>query len=167
MEIKPANKNHYLQILDIYNWAVRETVATFDTEEKQPSDQSLFFKDFEMGYPMLVLLEKESDASEKVIGFGLLKAFSDRKAYDRTCELSIYIAPGYHRRGLGSLLMEALIESAIKFKQIVIISKMEANTKASIELHRKHGFKEVGVLNKVGFKFNQWLDVMIMQKSLP
>ncbi len=161
MSIRNANTNDLSSILSIYNWAVEQTVATFDTEIKNTNDHRDWFKDFDNGYPLKVI-----EIENKIIGFGLLKAFSDRKAYDTTCELTIYILPGYQGQNFGSQMMEELIDSA-KAKNIrVILSKIEAGSSASINIHKKFGFEVVGTMNKVGFKFDRWLDVTIMQKIL-
>ncbi|MAZ48757.1 MAG: GNAT family N-acetyltransferase [Halobacteriovoraceae bacterium] len=161
MSIRPATQEDYQAILDVYNWAVSDTVATFDTEIKSLPIHLSFFKDFELGYPMHVLTQ-----DKKVIGFALVKAFSDRKAYARTCELAIYIKPGFHRKGYGMTLMKSILGAAKDFNQKVILSKIESETVASLELHRKLGFEEVGTLKRVGYKFDRWLDVTIMQKLL-
>lgn len=161
MPIRNANTNDLPNILSIYNWAVEQTVATFDTEVKNINDHRDWFKDFDNGYPLKVI-----EIENKIIGFGLLKAFSDRKAYDTTCELTIYILPGYQGQNLGSQMMDELIDSAKAKKIRVILSKIEAGSSASINIHKKFGFEVVGTMNKVGFKFDRWLDVTIMQKIL-
>lgn len=161
MPIRPATQKDYSAIFEVYNWAVSETVATFDTEIKSLPTHLSFFKDFENGYPMHVLTDEE-----QVIGFALIKAFSDRKAYARTCELAIYIKPGFHRKGYGMALMQSILDAAKEFNQKVVLSKIESETTASLELHRKLGFEKVGTLKQVGFKFDRWLDVTIMQKLL-
>lgn len=161
MPIRNANTNDLPNILSIYNWAVEQTVATFDTEIKNINDHRDWFKDFDNGYPLKVI-----EIENKIIGFGLLKAFSDRKAYDTTCELTIYILPGYQGLNLGSQMMDELIDSAKAKKIRVILSKIEAGSIASINIHKKFGFEVVGTMNKVGFKFDRWLDVTIMQKIL-
>lgn len=161
MSIRNASTKDLDNILSIYNWAVEETVATFDTELKNLNDHRDWFKDFDNGYPLKVI-----EVENKIIGFGLLKAFSDRKAYDTTCELTIYILPGHQRQSLGSQMMDELISSAKEKNIRVILSKIEASSSASINIHKKFGFETVGTMNKVGFKFDRWLDVTIMQKVL-
>ena len=161
MPIRPATKEDYPSIIDVYNWAVSETVATFDTEIKSLPTHLSFFQDFEKGYPMHVLTHEE-----QVIGFALIKAFSDRKAYARTSELAIYIKPGFHRKGYGLALMNSILKAAKDFNQKVILSKIVSETIASLELHKKLGFEEVGTLKQVGYKFDRWLNVTILQKLL-
>lgn len=159
MQIIPATPTHYQSILDIYNWAVKHSTATFDTESKSlPKDQD-WFKPFQERYPLLV-----SISNDTVIGFGLLKPFSDRIAYNDTCELSIYIDPNHHGKGVGNKMMEKILQVGESAKFKAILSKIETSSQESIHLHKKYGFFEVGTLLKVGYKFDKWLDVLIMQK---
>lgn len=161
MEITKANKSHYCRIIEIYNWAIENTVSTFDTELKTIENYSTFLDSFEK-YPLIVALNSDGE----VTGLGCLKAYSDRKAYDETSELSVYIDPTFHSLGIGKSIMSQLLLEANEMKLHTIISRVTKESIASIKLHEKFGFKQVGVLKEVGYKFNKRVDVLFMQKFL-
>jgi phosphinothricin acetyltransferase len=77
------------------------------------------------------------------------------------------VAPGWQRRGIGRALLASLIEAAEAkdFRQMVAVIGDSANT-PSIELHRDAGFRLVGTLENIGFKFGRWLDSVLMQRAL-
>ena len=159
MKILKANKSHFESIISIYNWAIEETTATFDTELKNLSNYSDFLNSFTF-HPLLV----STDELDNVTGWGCLKRYSDRSAYDETVELSIYIDPKHHGKGIGNEMMKELIQKAQLLKLHVIISRITQESKSSIKLHEKFGFEYVGVMKEVGFKFGKRIDVILMQK---
>ena len=117
---------------------------------------------FDKGFPYLVA---EQDGT--VVGYAHVGPYRARPAYRYTIENSVYVRPGYARRGLGRLLMSTLLsECATKdFHQIIAVIGDSANI-ASIRLHEELGFRRVGTLLSVGFKFQRWLDTVLMQREL-
>jgi L-amino acid N-acyltransferase YncA len=161
MKILKANKSHFESIISIYNWAIEKTTATFDTELKTLINYSEFLNSFTI-LPLLVSV----DDSNNVTGWGCLKRYSDRSAYDETVELSIYIDPKHHGNGIGKEMMNELLLKAQDLKLHVIISRITQDSKASIKLHEKFGFEHVGVMREVGLKFDKRINVILMQKIL-
>lgn len=160
MKIIQAKKVHYEQIVKIYNWAITNTTSTFDTDEKSLSDYEDFLNSF-VSHPLIVAVE-----GDEVIGWGCLKPYSQRKAYDDTVELSIYLDPNHHGKGVGTKVMQELINLANKKKYHTILSRVTVESTASIKLHKKFGFFEVGAMKEVGLKFGRRIDVLLMQKLL-
>jgi phosphinothricin acetyltransferase len=161
MKIIKANKTHFDSIISIYNWAIENTTATFDTELKNQNNFSDFLSSFD-SYPLLVLVNDE----DVVMGWGCLKRYSTKKAYDDTVELSVYIDPTHHGKGIGSKIMISLLEKAAEYNFHVILSRITKESKASINLHKKFGFEHIGVMREVGLKFDRRIDVILMQKIL-
>ena len=116
----------------------------------------------ERGYPFLV-----AEYDGKVVGYGNLHAYNGRGAYRDTAEDTIYLDHNQTGRGIGIKLMQTLIEEAEKrdFRQLVGIVGGRDNT-ASIQLHKKCGFKEVGVLESAGYKHGRWIEVLFLQRSV-
>jgi L-amino acid N-acyltransferase len=160
MQISRATPEHFEQIIEIYNWAIAHSTSTLDTELKNLHNYEQFLSSL-LTYPFYVILQKNY-----VLGWACLKPYSDRKAYEETVELSIYIDSKFHNQGLAKLLLAELFNQAKKFKIHTIISRITTDSQASIHLHKKFGFIEVGTLKEVGNKFGKRLDVIIMQKFL-
>ena len=112
--------------------------------------------------PYLIL-----EDSRGVIGFAYCNWFKPRPAYRFSAEDSIYLAPTATGRGLGKLLLAELISQAERSgirKLIAVIG--DSQNAGSIGLHKACGFQSVGVLSACGWKFNRWLDVVLMERSL-
>lgn len=113
------------------------------------------------GWPFLV-----AEAQGLVAGYAYATQFRDRDAYRFTCEDSIYVHPEMMGQGVGCALLEALMEESSRFGFLTMIAVIGGAEPASIALHAKRGFVEVGRLKAVGFKFDRWLDSVYMQRSL-
>jgi len=114
------------------------------------------------GLPYLV-----AELEGRVGGFGYTGPYRPRPAYAHAVEDSVYVAEWAQRRGLGRGLLARLVsacEAAGKRQMIAVIGD-SANV-ASVALHRALGFRRVGTLKDVGWKFDRWLDTVIMQRSL-
>jgi len=100
------------------------------------------------------------------IGYAYVVPFRKRPAYRYTVKHSIYVHPDHLRAGVGSRLLPSLIDScaAAGFRQM--IGYIDAENLASIRLHENCGFRQVGLLPAVGYKFGRWTDSMMMQRSL-
>jgi phosphinothricin acetyltransferase len=161
--IRPAELRDIAAIADIYDAAVRHGTASFETE---PPDQTEMTRRFEAlragGYPYLV-----AELDSCVAGYAYAGPYRARPAYGWTVEDSIYIAPQSQRRGAGRALLDRLLADAQDrgFRQMIAVIGDSAN-KASIELHRVAGFRLVGTFENVGYKFGQWLDSVLLQRSL-
>ncbi len=103
----------------------------------------------------------------EVVGYGYATPYRPRPGYRFTCEDSVYLKDGMGGRGLGALLLAALIEHCEQggWRQMVAVVGDSANT-ASLRLHERLGFRRVGVFESVGFKHGRWLDTVLMQRSL-
>lgn len=124
----------------------------------------------ESGFPVLVAVSDDApDAigdEEKVVGFASYGSWREGNGYRRTVELSIYVHADHQGEGIGSTLLESLIESARRQKRHVMIAAIESENEASIELHRTFGFELSGQFREVGTKRGEWLNLSIMQLLL-
>ena len=102
-----------------------------------------------------------------VVGYAYLSPFRLRPAYRYCVELSVYLAPEARGRGIGRTLMQALIDRAraMGLRHLIGAIGDSANT-ASIALHTAAGFREAGVWRETGWKFDRWIDVVLMQLDL-
>ena len=113
-------------------------------------------------YPYLV-----AECAGEAVGYAYASPYRLRPAYRHTAENSVYLHPAWAGRGIGRQLMSALLAEceARGMRQIVAVIGDSANC-ASIRLHKSLGFREVGVLCSVGFKFDRWVDSVLMQRAL-
>jgi phosphinothricin acetyltransferase len=100
------------------------------------------------------------------VGWGSLSAYHTRSAYRRTVENSVYVHHEHHRRGIGSRLLQELIDRARTIGHKAIIAGIDADQAGSVALHDRFQFQKVGHLKHVGFKFGRWLDVVYMELLL-
>jgi phosphinothricin acetyltransferase len=147
------------RITEIYNQSVLATTATFDTRPRTPAEQRAWFGMHGGPHPVL-------EAEGCVVGWASLSAYSDRAAYDRTVEISVYVADDFRRRGAGRLLMERIIGEARRIGHHTILARITTDNTVSIRLHESLGFTHVGTLREVGTKFGKLLDVEILQLLL-
>ncbi|KPK69288.1 GCN5 family acetyltransferase [candidate division WOR_3 bacterium SM23_60] len=159
MTIRPATIDDLPAITEIYNDAIRKTVATFDTEPKSSEEQKMWFEAHGTRNPIIV-----ADADGAVVGWASLSQYSNRCAYSETAEVSVYVAEPHRGKGIGRKLLQELIESANKAALHVLIARIAGGNEISIQLFESQGFAHVGVLKEVGRKFGRLVDVYIMQK---
>jgi len=149
-------------VLDIYNEAVLNTVATFDTEERSMSRQKVWYDQHDERHPALVA---EEDGN--VTGWASLSPWSDRRAYDGTAEISIYVRSDRRGMGIGKTLMRAVVEAGRTRNLHTVIARIAGGNEASVRMHRSAGFVEIGVMREVGLKFGRRIDVWMMQLVFP
>ncbi len=151
-------------IARIYGHWVRHGSGSFETE---PPEEAEMARRREAvlagGYPYLVAV----DAAGAVIGYAYVSAYRPRRAYRFTVENSIYVAPDAGRRGIGQLLLKALVErsTALGFRLMVAVIGDSGNA-GSIGLHAACGFEHAGRLPAIGWKHGRWLDCVLMTLPL-
>lgn len=157
--IRPAQEKDIEQITEIYNYAILNTTATFDTEPKTCEDRYRWFHEH-TGYHYIIVYEE----NEKVLGYASLSQYIAKEAYDSTVELSIYVHHEYQRKHIGKQLMKSILDMAFKCDKIkTVVSLITAENKISIHMHEEAGFRYCGTINHVGEKFGRMLDVAFFQ----
>lgn len=163
IRICPAEPTHIPAILDIYNEAVLNTTASYDYEPHTLDQRTTWFEQHQQqGFSVFVAV----DETERVVGWGSLSKFREKIGYQHTVEHSLYVAANQRRRGIGRLLLLALIESARNLGKHVIIGGVDASNEASFQLHQSLGFEQVAHFKQVGYKFDRWLDIVFLQRTL-
>ena len=141
-------------IAGVMNHYIATSTCTFHLEPRSPEDYAAWFRDRTDIHPVTVA-ELDGDPA----GFAYLSPWRPREAYRRSVEGSVYVHPERHRRGVGRALLADLIERARALGHRTLIGGACTEAEASLALQRVLGFRTVGVLNDVGYKFGRWLDV--------
>ncbi len=157
VQIRPAVRADLPAIVELYNWAITNTVATFDTATKSVESQVEWFDTHGEKYPMLA-----AELDGALVGWASLSEWSDRCAYTTTAEVSVYVEEGHHGHGIGTKLLEALIVAGKAAGLHLAVARIVEGGDASIALHKKLGFTESGVMAEAGKKFGKYLDVHIL-----
>ena len=162
-KIRPAADSDVPTITAIYGHHVLHGTGTFETTPPDEKDMAARRADvLSKGLPYLVL-----ENTSGVIGFAYCNWFKPRPAYRFSAEDSIYLAPEAAGKGYGTLLLAELMTQAERCgvrKLLAVIG--DSQNKGSIGVHTRCGFSHVGVLKSCGWKFDQWLDVVMMERSL-
>ena len=159
--IRPATEADLPGILEIYNDAVLHTTATYDYEPRTLEQRRQWFEDHQRdNYAVFVAV----DDTGRNVGWSALNPYHARPGYRFTTENSVYIAADRRGQGIGKQLLEPLIDAARARGLHVIIAAIDATNEASIRLHTRFGFEQVGHFKQVGFKFGRWLDVVYLEK---
>jgi phosphinothricin acetyltransferase len=163
MQIRPAVPADAEAIAAIYNHAIRETTATFDTEEKAVEDRREWLAERRPEHPVLIA----EDETGAVVGWGALSPWSERCSYRTTVELSVYVDPTKLRHGIGSALATALLAAAPALGIHVVLSRICTENAASMAMSEQLGLTLVGTMHDVGRKFDRWLDVALFELVFP
>ncbi len=161
---RPATPGDLGDIREIYNHYVTNSVVTFDEE---PSTLKYWQDRFALLEKLRLPFVVAVSPNDHLLGFALVQPLSTKSAYRYAAENSIYLGPGATGKGLGLPLLEELLtacRNAGLREVIAVIS--DAGADASIKLHKKAGFTEVGRMGGVGYKFDRHLGTVTMQKSL-
>jgi phosphinothricin acetyltransferase len=161
--IKDAHPFDLSAIADIYAHHVLHGLASF--EEAPPGKEEMRRRWEAIIAAKLPYLVAEREGC--VVGYCYASPYRPRAAYRHTIEDSVYVAPGYAGQGIGGALLSALIErcEGSAWRQMVAVIGDSGNA-GSIALHRARGFRLVGTLENVGFKFGRWVDTVLMQREL-
>ena len=161
--IRDSDKSDIARVQRIYAFHVLHGLASF--EEQPPAMDELNRRRAEVlgrGLPYVV-----ADMNGEVVGYSYAAPYRSRPAYRFTVENSVYVDHRLTGRGVGNHLLSALIGRCVDAgcRQMVAVIGDSANA-ASIALHSRHGFRHVGTLHSVGFKFGRWVDSVLMQRAL-
>ncbi|MBU0986983.1 MAG: GNAT family N-acetyltransferase [Proteobacteria bacterium] len=154
-------EQHRKPVIDIFNFFGTNGFAAYPETKV---DYSFFDRLLAMvqGYPAVVV----KDATDRVVGFGMLCPFHFASTFKRTAEITYFLTPETTRQGIGTKILAILVEEATKMGVDSILASISSRNSESINFHIKRGFVECGKLRAVGRKFGESFDVVWMQKRL-
>ena len=160
-------ERHAPAILEILNDAILTSTALYDYQART-MDHMIAWFDVKArgGFPVLGIEDPDGPAGA-LLAFGSFGAFRPFPANKYTVEHSVYVRKDQRGRGLGRVVLEALIAAATERQLHCMIGGIDATNAGSIALHERLGFTHAGTLPQVGFKFSKWLDLAFYQLILP
>jgi phosphinothricin acetyltransferase len=163
VSIRPATLADIPEITRIYAHAVNNGTASFELEPPTEPEMKRRMETLLAGkFPYLA-----ADLEGSLAGYAYAGPYRARPAYRFTVENSVYVAPDMHRRGVGKALLDALIKASTErgFRLMIAVIG-DSKQVASIGVHEAAGFEHVGAFKNVGYKFDRWLDTVLMQLPL-
>ncbi|NET59405.1 MAG: N-acetyltransferase [Symploca sp. SIO2E6] len=162
LTIRPAEPKDHEAIASIYNEAIAYGGITMDGRTYTAEDIQAIVQKMHHREALLV-----AETSDKVLGWGIIKRYSDRLGYQICCETSVYLTFSETGKGYGKALQKVLMEKVANYGYHHIVAKILAANQSSIRFHQQFGFEIVGTQKEIGFINGTWHDVVIMQCLLP
>jgi L-amino acid N-acyltransferase YncA len=145
----------------IYNQGIVDRIATLETEERTPEERRAWLDARDSRHPVIVAV-----ADGQMVGFGSLNVFNPRKAYDHVADFSIYIERSWRGKGVGSRLLQALIQRARQIGYHKLVLSAFPFNEGGVALYKKFGFQVVGIYKEQGLLDGRWVDTIIMERLL-
>lgn len=159
INIRPYKTDDTQAILDIVNHNILHSTSLYDYNIRSYEQQKTILEEkINKNFPVIV-----AELDGIVVGFGMYSEFRFREAYQFTVEHSVYVSEDFHGNGVGKQLLQELINLARKQKIHTMIGVIDSENQGSVVFHEKFGFKTVGVIKESGYKFDRWLDSVLMQ----
>ena len=162
IELRDATPADLPRIFGIYNREVEHGISTFDVEPRRAGEDDDWLTGREPFHPVIVAVD-----GGDVTGWASIGPWSPRGAYRRTGEVSVYVDRAARGRGIGRLLLEALVARARETPEIhVLLARVALPNPASAAVHRAVGFSSFGIQRRCGEKHGRILDVDLMDLHL-
>lgn len=154
--IRKAETQDIPALLEIYNYEVKNGVATLDINEKTQAQWTEWFLRHNIKNHPLIVLEENGI----IKGYASLSSYREKEAYASTVELSIYVHPRFRGQGAGTVLMNEILNMAREDKTVhTVVSVITSGNAASERLHDKFGFSFCGKIKEAGIKFGEFVDI--------
>ena len=162
MIIRRAERGDVPAMREIFNEVLLNSNSIYREEEVDLAERYAWFDEkMEHGYPLFGAYE-----GDKLIGYAGYGSWRAAQGYRKTVELTIYVDNKYRGTGVGSLLMQTIINQAKSDGYHVMLGAIDAENKSSIEFHKRFGFIETARMPEVALKHGQWLNLVFMQLNL-
>ena len=164
MNLISCDRSRKGPMLEILNEVILNSAAIYDYRPRTPEMMDAWFESKEKGSFTIIGLAGDDGS---LIGFGSYAMFRDRPAYKYTVEHSIYLEKSHRGKGLGKILLGAIIDAAKQQQYHNLIGAIDSENAASIALHEQFGFELCATIRQAAYKFDRWLDLTLYQLILP
>ena len=163
---KPVARGAVLEdaaaIARIYNQGIEDRIATFETELRSTEGMERLLIERMGRYPFIVV----EHGGGQIVAWASAGVYRSRPCYGPVAEHSVYVARAHRGAGIGRLALVALCDEAERLGFLKLVSRIFPENEASLALHRKVGFREVGVYRRHGKLDGEWRDCVIVEKLL-
>ncbi len=157
--IRPATHDDLRAIVGLYNWAVNQTFATIDSEPLDTEEAAHWWEAHGKRSKLIVCTDESG-----LIGWARLFPWNQR-GFDIVEDI-VYVDPVHQGRGIGRALLNELIQEAQGLGYRTIVATIATDNRAGLALHARHGFEVVGTIKNAANKFDRWMDITLVQRSL-
>jgi len=164
VEIGPATEDDLAAIVEILNYTVTNSIASFATRPTSVAERRDWFEQFSSTGPHRLLVARRGNV---VLGYACSQRYRDLEAFQRTVEVSIVLDVTRRGQGVGTLLYRALFDCLADEPVHVVLAGIAMPNDASVALHRKFGFTEVGTFREYAVKNGQYISSLWMQRLSP
>ena len=161
LTIRLATLQDIPAIASIYHEFINTTI-TMDTEKDTIQSRTSWFQNHSPEYPIICFTTE----SNLIAGWASLSKWSPKPGYKLTVENSVYVSKKFQHLGIGKKLLAEIINKAKILQYHSIIARIDSENTISLELHKKFGFVEIGYMKEFGFKFNKFVDIIMLQLIL-
>jgi L-amino acid N-acyltransferase len=162
LQIRDATEEDLAGLLAIYNDVIATSTAIYSCDPVTLEERQRWWRArTAQGYPVLIARDGEG-----VAGFATFGDFRAWPGYRFTVEHSVHVRAAGRGRGVGTLLVQALLARGAALGKHVMIAGVDAANVAAIRFHERLGFEKSGHLREVGYKFERWLDLVFLQRRL-
>jgi len=161
---RPATVADASELVAIYNHYVSTSTVTFDLDVWTADDMAHKIESvMALGMPFII-----AERDGETIGYAYLSTFREKAAYDTTMENTLYLHESARGSGIGATMLDELcrLGAFAGVREVVAVIADTTDAVPSIRLHEKSGFTRVGEMERVGRKFDEWIGIVMMQKSL-
>lgn len=159
MQIRDAVQTDLAEITEIYNDVLTHSTAIYNDRPATLEDRTTWWRGrLDQHCPVLVATD-----GQHICGFGSFGDFRPWPGYRYTVEGTVHVASAYRGRGVGSLLLKELIARAKIAGKHSMIAGVDSENTASLAFLERFGFQRVGYLPEVGYKFERFLNLILLQ----
>ncbi|MDH6627947.1 phosphinothricin acetyltransferase [Streptomyces sp. LBL] len=169
VQVRQGVESDLEALTDLYNHYVRDTPITFDTAVFTPEERRPWLLSHPEDGPHRLMVATEPisrGTSQEILGYTTSSPFRPKPAYGTSVEVTVYLAPHAGRRGIGTLLYQALFDALAEEDVHRAYAGIAQPNEASTRLHERFGFRHIGTYGEVGRKFGRYWDVAWYEKQL-
>ncbi len=167
LEVRRATPDDAREVAEVYNRAIQERIATFETELRDEPTMRQWIGRHDDRHPVLVAVGRGEGGRSEVLAWASISTYRPRACYDGVGEFSVYVREGERGRGVGSHLLNSLVDEARALGYWKLVSRIFPQNVASRRLVARCGFREVGLYEKHGKLDGRWLDTVIVERLIP